>query len=717
MAIPYNNALDSYTPAFPGAPYTPRDFRNEQWPGYPVEDEPFTVPADADADGKYRLMLDLVPFDQLDFQLTVAGSLRVPVPYGEAVPPGRVGVSLLNGVIEFNEADAGESGLCSYTGRASALDAGALNQIGAELKAVQEAAGGLGDLAGFDGSAIGTSLIPATTGTYDLGDWAASKLWKTLAVDNIVAGEIGASGTLTTNDATELWQNSFPILLFGKDATLAYGSTGLPGRILWDSSLGSGYGGLEFRSSSSVNSKLSLLARDFEATHKVSAAILETSGDSQLGANASVTNAIRGSVTLMDADGTNPFIIVDIPIWRHATRRLHVEADLHLQSAPGAGSSPLSIAWDDGGSVWVITPANGEMDLNVGDDLRVGVTRATFSGSIKSAEAEVGDDSDAAGKVSVYAPEFDPPAGTQDIDDWAMAFPGPSDDGKLYRFIGSDGDADLNISRSGLSVGWKIYVKHVGNGGGLFVMFDMVDWPPSAVVSDDPALDGKVSLLFMEETPIYKIEYVDSSGDGTFRISRVAQDGELNVKGTVHAQAVAVEGGVRAGYVAADGGGAFGGPVACGGLTASGPITMTGSGFNGDFSAGRYIYDGDGNVRNGARDQFVSTTGGTSNVGSVSQCGRLFVHNPGSNLVRQVNLTTAMTQGGFRQTFVNSGVGELRISLPSGHTFLSEHVGVNSFQHVSSEPINGFGYLDVERIGTSSLWLVHRTVGFEEYIP
>jgi hypothetical protein len=141
MARPYVATLADYTPKFPGEVFDPQDVRDEDFDGVAVVNEAFVVPALADSEGRYRVILDRVPMDQLGTTVAITGDgPRIPVPYGEAVAVGRVGVSLVSGVLEFHADDAGSAGTASYTGRGTSVGASMLSVMGAELKAVQEAA-------------------------------------------------------------------------------------------------------------------------------------------------------------------------------------------------------------------------------------------------------------------------------------------------------------------------------------------------------------------------------------------------------------------------------------------------------------------------------------------------------------------------------------------------------------------------------------------------
>lgn len=138
MAFPFSKKLEDITAAFPDDVYTPHDFRTENRAGEEIVDEPFTVPSEPDAEGRYRLNLNQVPIEMATFNLRVATVAREHVPYGESIAVGRVGVSTRYGFMEFNAADAGASGLVSYRGAGTPIVAHLLNVIGAELKATQE---------------------------------------------------------------------------------------------------------------------------------------------------------------------------------------------------------------------------------------------------------------------------------------------------------------------------------------------------------------------------------------------------------------------------------------------------------------------------------------------------------------------------------------------------------------------------------------------------
>lgn len=170
MAFAYSNGISGVAASYPGAVFEPFDLRDRDEDGYAVEGESGVVPGSADGEGRYRVFLDLVPLEQASIGITVGGSARTLVPYGEAVAAGQVGVSMITGVVEFHASDAGEAFAVDYTGAGSALVAAVLNRVQAEIVATQEE---LDDVVGALGAVAGDDVVPVVrggTGSTTAGD-------------------------------------------------------------------------------------------------------------------------------------------------------------------------------------------------------------------------------------------------------------------------------------------------------------------------------------------------------------------------------------------------------------------------------------------------------------------------------------------------------------------------------------------------------------------
>ncbi len=138
MAFPYILGLSGYTPAFPTSVMMPDEAINENANGIVVAGEAFTVPAAADAEGRYRLNLDLVPFEQVGVTIVVNGEARILVDYGDAPAAGQAALSMETGVMEFHSSDAGLAGTAAYTGRGTPWMAYQAAKLGKELQATQQ---------------------------------------------------------------------------------------------------------------------------------------------------------------------------------------------------------------------------------------------------------------------------------------------------------------------------------------------------------------------------------------------------------------------------------------------------------------------------------------------------------------------------------------------------------------------------------------------------
>lgn len=139
MARPYTNSIAAVAASFPGAAYTPIEFRNEDLNGYDVVSEAFTVPSDPDGDGKYRLELDFIPLEQSTFEISVDGNALTVIPWGETPSADEVALSLETGAVEFHSSLADLEGEASYRARGSDLTSQVFNRVQRELAAVQAA--------------------------------------------------------------------------------------------------------------------------------------------------------------------------------------------------------------------------------------------------------------------------------------------------------------------------------------------------------------------------------------------------------------------------------------------------------------------------------------------------------------------------------------------------------------------------------------------------
>ncbi len=164
MAFPYILGLSGYTPVFPTSVMTPDEAINENANGIAVSGEAFTVPAAADVEGRRRLNLNLVPFEQAGVAIVVNGDERILVDYGDAPAAGQVALSMETGVIEFHSSDAGLAGTASYTGRGTPWMAYQAVKLGKELAAAQTALR-IGTSRQIGTTQVGKSLLSAGSTT------------------------------------------------------------------------------------------------------------------------------------------------------------------------------------------------------------------------------------------------------------------------------------------------------------------------------------------------------------------------------------------------------------------------------------------------------------------------------------------------------------------------------------------------------------------------
>lgn len=107
---------------------------------YSVISEPLTVPATADADGRYRLELDFAIAGASSAVVTINSVQLSPLPYGVAPSAGEVGIDTVDApILEFHASLAGLTGTISYKPLGSVLSAGLLNALQNELIAAETA--------------------------------------------------------------------------------------------------------------------------------------------------------------------------------------------------------------------------------------------------------------------------------------------------------------------------------------------------------------------------------------------------------------------------------------------------------------------------------------------------------------------------------------------------------------------------------------------------
>lgn len=138
MAKTYKPTPAEVSAGFPATIYSPTDRLDPKIGGHGSITEPFTVPASADSEGKYRVLLKYVPLDTPTFSCTVNALSKAPVRYGSTVASSEVGISWELPVLEFAAALAGLAGSTTYDRWGSTLPAPDLTLIEKELAAVQE---------------------------------------------------------------------------------------------------------------------------------------------------------------------------------------------------------------------------------------------------------------------------------------------------------------------------------------------------------------------------------------------------------------------------------------------------------------------------------------------------------------------------------------------------------------------------------------------------
>ena len=135
----YTNSMSDVTAAAMGAGIETTDFRDYSTTGYAVAGETITVPASADSDGKYRVMLQMQPRAGT---LTVNhGGTSLGLVASTLAPSlNQVGVDWQKGVLIFPAASASWSCTASYTGNGTVTLAPRMNQLQKDLDLVNESA-------------------------------------------------------------------------------------------------------------------------------------------------------------------------------------------------------------------------------------------------------------------------------------------------------------------------------------------------------------------------------------------------------------------------------------------------------------------------------------------------------------------------------------------------------------------------------------------------
>jgi hypothetical protein len=139
MAFQYLNSLGEYTAD--NNTFTADGFVNVGV--YPVVNESFTVPTNADPEGHRRMVLDYVPRDLISTTFLIDGVEAPAIPWGEVPSVGQVALDMTTGAVGFNDDDANKPVLATYTGIAKALMPYHLVRLGKELEASIATTGGV----------------------------------------------------------------------------------------------------------------------------------------------------------------------------------------------------------------------------------------------------------------------------------------------------------------------------------------------------------------------------------------------------------------------------------------------------------------------------------------------------------------------------------------------------------------------------------------------
>lgn len=144
MARTYKPTLAELSASFPGSVFQPTPWLDRATDHAPVT-ESFTVPASADSEGRYRVILDYAIQSSPPPKVTVGMTELVLVPYGITPAAGEVAVHFAGApILEFDSTLAGQTGEVEYTPIGSVLNSVEVNQWQLELEAVQSVVDGLG---------------------------------------------------------------------------------------------------------------------------------------------------------------------------------------------------------------------------------------------------------------------------------------------------------------------------------------------------------------------------------------------------------------------------------------------------------------------------------------------------------------------------------------------------------------------------------------------
>lgn len=169
MARTYKPTLAELSASFPGSVFQPTPWLDRATDHAPVT-ESFTVPASADSEGRYRVILDYAIQSSPPPKVTVGMTELVLVPYGITPAAGEVAVHFAGApILEFDSTLAGQTGEVEYTPIGSVLNSVEVNQWQLELEAVQSVVDGLGAIDSTGTDALVFELgRPADTGTEDI---------------------------------------------------------------------------------------------------------------------------------------------------------------------------------------------------------------------------------------------------------------------------------------------------------------------------------------------------------------------------------------------------------------------------------------------------------------------------------------------------------------------------------------------------------------------
>lgn len=199
MARTYTNSLAETPSSYPTV-YTPIERLNKGT--YEPITEPFTVPAVADSEGRYRVELDFGINSNVTPVIDCGGDTDLPrIPYPAVPGPSEVGVAVKDvPILEFHSSRAGESGTIEYSPIGSVRTSDWENRIQNELVSLAEnLASGSGTLL----SGLGDTDIDGSQADGDVLTWDdTAEKW----VAAPAAGGGGAWGTIsgTLSDQADL---------------------------------------------------------------------------------------------------------------------------------------------------------------------------------------------------------------------------------------------------------------------------------------------------------------------------------------------------------------------------------------------------------------------------------------------------------------------------------------------------------------------------------